>query len=226
VFGLGVLVGLFTRHPAAFAVAGLGALAFLICQAMILYKARGIPNWRAPLIPWMIVASGLLEGAGLICLVGAVTIWTMVSMESGNLHLLAAAVGGIQWVAALGIVLALVNGVLWHLYRTTAMRRGIPPLSRNVLHGISTPLHLIGHAIVIGGFVLGLFAPLLVGMFIGGLAAIFGGFLWKFTVIVRASYQQGFAMPMVPARGSGSRAAPPRLDGFASRPAEMQQAAE
>ena len=70
VFGAGVLAGLFSQHPAAFAVTGLAALAFLFCQAMILFKARGIPNWRVPLVPWMIVATGLLEGAGLVCAAG------------------------------------------------------------------------------------------------------------------------------------------------------------
>ncbi len=224
IFGAGVLAGLFTHHAVAFAVAGIAALAFLFCQAMILFKARGIPNWRVPLMPWMIIATGLLEGAGLICAAGAVTIWVILGGEAGNLLLLAATVGGIQWAAAAGIVLALVNAVLWHLYRTTAKSRGIPPLSRNVLNGVSLPLHLIGHVLVILGFAVGLFAPALMGFLVGGLAAIAGGFLWKFTAIVRASYQQGFAMPMVPGRGSGSRAAPPRLEGFAGRPAEMQAA--
>ena len=43
---------------------------------------------------------------------------------------------------------------------------------------------------------------------IAGLATLAGGALWKYTVIVRASYSQGFALPRVPQRGSGSRAAP------------------
>src|SRR5262249_45125104 len=38
------------------------ALAFLYCQAKILHQARGIPAWRVPLMPWMIGATGLLEG--------------------------------------------------------------------------------------------------------------------------------------------------------------------
>ena len=224
VFGAGVLIGLFTHSPAAFAVTGIAAFAFLFCQSMILFKARGIPNWRVPLMPWMIVATGLLEGAGLICATGAVVIWVMLGTDGLNLLLLAGTVGGIQWAAGIGIILVLINAVLWHVYRTSAKRKGIPPLSRNVLNRISFPLHLVGHGLVILGFALGLFAPLVLGFFVGGVAAITGGFLWKYTAIVRASYQQGFAMPMVPGRGSGSRAAPPRMDGFASRPEQMQAA--
>ena len=42
------------------------------------------------------------------------------------------------------------------------------------------------------------------------LATLAGGALWKYTVIVRACHQQGFALPRLPQRGSGSRAAPER----------------
>ncbi len=226
VFGAGVLAGLFSQHPAAFAVTGLAALAFLFCQAMILFKARGIPNWRVPLVPWMIVATGLLEGAGLVCAAGGVMVWVMLNQEGGEL-ILAATIGAMQWAAGAGLLLAVINAGLWHRYRTTAQARGIPPLSRAVLNGMSIPLHLVGHALPVVAFALALFALSMatpIAYIIGGLAAAAGGFLWKFTIIVRASYQQGFAMPMVPARGSGSRAAPPRLDGFASRPEQMQAA--
>ena len=44
------------------------------------------------------------------------------------------------------------------------------------------------------------------------LAAVAGGVLWKFAVITRACHQQGFAVPMMPQRGSGTRAAPPRYE--------------
>ena len=46
---------------------------------------------------------------------------------------------------------------------------------------------------------------------VGGLAAVAGGALWKFVLVTRACHQQGFALPMVPQRGSGMRAAPHRL---------------
>jgi hypothetical protein len=43
---------------------------------------------------------------------------------------------------------------------------------------------------------------------LGGLAAALGGALWKFTVITRAAYHQDLAVPKLPQRGSGTRAAP------------------
>jgi hypothetical protein len=44
-----------------------------------------------------------------------------------------------------------------------------------------------------------------------GVAALAGGAFWKFSVIVRAGFQQGFALAKFPQRGSGKRAAPVRL---------------
>jgi hypothetical protein len=38
--------------------------------------------------------------------------------------------------------------------------------------------------------------------------AIVGGMFWKFGIIVRAGYQQGFAITKMPQRGSGTKAAP------------------
>jgi hypothetical protein len=37
-------------------------------KAKILHRARGIPAWRVPLMPWMIVATGVLEGLGAVML--------------------------------------------------------------------------------------------------------------------------------------------------------------
>ena len=48
-------------------------------------------------------------------------------------------------------------------------------------------------------------------MGVAGVAALAGGAFWKFTVIVRAGFQQGFAVAKFPQRGSGTRAAPTRL---------------
>ena len=49
---------------------------------------------------------------------------------------------------------------------------------------------------------------------IAGAAAVAGGVMWKFTVITRACHQQGYAMPKMPQRGSGNRAAPARFGGM------------
>jgi hypothetical protein len=79
-------------------------------------------------------------------------------------------------------------------------------------------------------FVLTLVNPALMQVYlgVGGVAAVAGGAFWKFTIIVRAGYQQGFVVPAVPQRGSGARAAPPRVQGTTLRgaPTRTRAAAE
>jgi phenylacetyl-CoA:acceptor oxidoreductase subunit 1 len=177
---------------------GVLAFAFLVCQAKILHRARGIPAWRAPLIPWMIVASGLLEGT---CLLALLLIGFQGSGRIAPMLPLA------------GLILVALNAALWIAYRTSAAKQGIVPLARRVIAGISTPLHAIGHALPALAFVLALARPdiALVCMLTGAVAAIAGGAYCKFMIVARGGFQQGYAMPMLPQRGSGTCAAPVRL---------------
>lgn len=176
----------------------LAALGFLWTQAMILYAGKGIPAWRVPLMPWMLMATGLFEGTGVLVFVGV--------LYSGNID-----IGLVPAVA--GLTLALINAGLWHHYRTTAKTRGIPILARRSLNAITPALHVIGHtvpAVLFGTSLLtNLGVP--VSLAVAGICTVAGGVLWKFTVITRACHTQGFAIPLVPQRGSGSYAAPVRL---------------
>ncbi len=52
-------------------------------------------------------------------------------------------------------------------------------------------------------------APL--ALFAAAAGTLAGGVLWKYTLITRACHQQGFALPRLPRRGSGTRAAPARF---------------
>ena len=121
-----VLASLLAPGPVPFALAALGAAAFLACQAKILHRARGIPAWRAPLVPWMIFASGLAEGCGAFVLLDAPS----VTDAYGAAMLLIA-----------------VNFALWRAYAGSARAEGIPPLARRVIASISLPLHFVGHAL-------------------------------------------------------------------------------
>jgi phenylacetyl-CoA:acceptor oxidoreductase subunit 2 len=178
------------------------AAAFLYCQARILAAGRGIPAWRAPLMPWMLIATGLLEGAGLLAVATV---------------LQPAAVGAAPFAATAGLVLAVLNGGMWWQYRQDARAAGIGPMARDVLARVSPPLHLLGHAapvVLFAAFLaLGANLPMLAAL--GGLAAVAGGVIWKVTVITRACHQQGFDLPKVPQRGSGKLAAPARLSNVA-----------
>ena len=211
VFGAAVLAGLVWQSPVVFAVAGLAALGFLACQAMILWRARGIPVWRHPLIPLLILATGLMEGLGLLVLA------YVASGQAVTLPML----------TPLGAGLAMLNLILWQAYRRTAASQGIGTLSRRVLDRIDRILLPLGHGAPLALFLLAAFldgGSATGAAILAGLLAIAGGAWWKFMVIARASHQQGFAMPMQPQRGSGARAAPPRMQGTDIRPAKARAA--
>lgn len=66
-FALSLLSFFFENQILVYA-AALAALAFLYCQARILFGAKGIPTWRAPEVVPLIVTTGLAEGLGLALL--------------------------------------------------------------------------------------------------------------------------------------------------------------
>jgi len=174
-------------------VIGIAAAGFLYSQARILQAAKGIPAWRVPIIPWMLCSSGLLEGTGWYTFRHAIN---------------PAAVPIGPELMGLGMLLAVCSGTLWSTYRSTAKVRGIPPLARAVLDRTHPYLIWIGYALPLAGFtILFAFHSSLLYM-LSGLAAIAGGAIWKFMVVARASFQQGFSLPRLPQRGSGTRAGP------------------
>ena len=191
-----LLADLLWPHMALHITVAAAAAAFLYCQGRILHAGRGVPAWRAPLIPWMLFATGLYEGFGLLAL-------------------LLASFGGVAAAADTALAglgaLAVLNAALWRAYRRAAVRRGIGPLSRRDLDAVTPWLHVIGHALplALAGASAALASPALLA--VAGLAAVVGGALWKFTLITRACHTQGFAIPKMPQRGSGTRAAPARL---------------
>ena len=215
VFYPAVLANLLWPSAVLSLLSGALALVFLWCQAKILHRARGIPAWRVPLMPWMLAATGLLEGTGLLALLLA---WFKGLGQPGIL------------VPVTGLALVAINAALWIAYRATAKEEGIVPLARRVVADNSLTLHLVGHALPALMFLVALVNPALAHVYlgIGGVGAIVGGAFWKFTIIVRAGYQQGFALPAVPQRGSGTRAAPVRASGTKHRaaPTRMRAAAE
>ena len=190
-----LLADLIWPHVVLNAIVALAALAFLYSQGRILHAGKGIPAWRAPMMPWMLVATGLYEGAGLLALAS-------VYLSPAPATIAA------TW-SVLG-VLAVVNAIMWNAYRRGA---GMGPLARQTLGAVTPAVHLIGHALPLICLIAVLFGTPATSWLLGiaGAAAVAGGILWKFTVITRACHQQGFAVPKMPRRGSGARAAPERL---------------
>ena len=192
-----IAANLIVSSPALWLTTGATAAAFLYCQAQILYAGKGIPAWRVPLVPLLIIATGLTEGSG-----GAI---------------LALAALGEQTVpralAMFACVLAVITAVLWMTYVGRAKANRIPLRSREVLLSVNE-IVVIWWAVAALVLAACLIASPLIGYAAFSSALLIAaGILWKFTVIVRASFQQGFVLPQAIGRGSGTYAAPARLDG-------------
>jgi phenylacetyl-CoA:acceptor oxidoreductase 27-kDa subunit len=178
---------------------GLFGMAFLFAQARILFAAKGIPAWRAPLIPWMIIATGLFEGVGILAVAQAAFPGAFANPE---------------YLMATGSFLAAINFILWQTYRIKAKDFGIGPLAQKEFRSASFLLVMVGQLIpwlIFTGMQITSDLNSMLAFAVAGLGALFGGWLWKKTVLLNASYQQGFALPRVPQRGSGDRAAPVRM---------------
>ena len=222
VFYPAVAADLFWPSPALHVVVGAAAAAFLLCQGKILHAGKGVPAWRHPLTPWMLVASGVYEGAALAIL-GLLGI-AVFGLAGGSGFDVAAAAGtwaALVGLACAGVLLSGVNAALFRAYRRGAAKAGVGALSRRDLDAIAGRTWRLGRlapAVLFGaaGVMLlllpeaaGVGAPL--ALVAGAACALWGGALWKHTLVTRACHQQGFALPRLPQRGSGSRAAPARF---------------
>lgn len=171
---------------AALPLAALLALGYLYCQGRILQAAKGIPAWREPIVVPLIVASGLAEGAGIFWLA------TAPSHEGG----------AAPWLA-FGALLVLRAAGLGIWQRRLAARLRGQALAAAVAAGracqIGTVLAL---ALLIGAWV----APGPAGWVVAlqalaGALAAGAGVAFKWTLVTRAAYNQGFAIAHLPVRG-------------------------
>lgn len=175
------------------AVVALPALAYLYCQARILNAARGIPAWREATTVPLVVATGLAEGAGLLLVATALHGGTVAS-----------------WPAWTGFALALAARLaLW-----LAWRRRIRPAPR-ALAAIDAAGRWFKSATLLplAAALLAIVAPppagpaLLALQVAAGLAAALGGGWFKFTLVTRGAFNQGFALVHLPVRGARRRRA-------------------
>jgi len=165
------------------------AAVFLWCQAQILRAAKGIPAWRTPEVVPLILATGLVEGTGLLAIACAL---------AAPAHALARPVA-----AALALLLV-ARAVAWHAYRR---RLAAPRAALAALDRAAPLFHHVGNwvaaALAAGAAV---FAPEAMAALAGaasGVLAVAGGWILKFVLVARAGFNQGFALPYLPVRGSG-----------------------
>ncbi len=163
------------------------ALAFVYCQSRMLGGAKGIPAWREPLAVPLLLLTGLTEGAGL--------------------GLLALAGPASTRPLLLVLVGALVLGrlLVWRAYRKRLGARAAPR-ALEALDAAGRALQIVGAllplavlALVASGLIGGAFAALLLAL--AGLLAAGAGAWFKFTLVTRAGFNQGFALTHLPVRG-------------------------
>ena len=162
------------------------ALAFVYCQSRMLTAARGIPAWRAGIVSPLVVVTGLTEGMGLF----------VASAPARGI--------GMNALLALG-VLALLRAALWAAYRQQVMPR-LAAGAREALAGAGGVLVVAGTllplAALAGASVFGTRTAAAVPVAVlVGLGAALAGSWFKFVLITRAAFNQGFALQRLPVRG-------------------------
>lgn len=168
------------------ALAVIAALALMICQGMIVYRARGVIAWNTELMPWIFIASGWSSGAGLYVLVCAAR-----DIFVPNPILFFAITG------------ALVNIALWLVYVYVAdgyFRDAVRELRAADSLALTG---LIGHALPIFLLALVAFSNLefenaLIAA--SGAGLIIGAFAQKFGIILRAGYLRAIMLEFSKAR--------------------------
>jgi phenylacetyl-CoA:acceptor oxidoreductase subunit 2 len=193
-FGAGLAAAWYQTLPLVWLTALLAA-AYLYCQARILQAGKGIPAWREPRVIPLIVATGLAEGGGLLVALCAV---------------LGVALA-VRWSALALAALLVVRTVAWRRYRKVlqAPARALAALDAGRIafdrfgNWVAAPLAVIASVL----------APNPPAQWVAvaaGVLAVAGGWHLKITLVTRAAYNQGFALPALPVRGRGSPGAAAR----------------
>jgi phenylacetyl-CoA:acceptor oxidoreductase subunit 2 len=136
--------------------------------------------------------TGLCEGASLAILVAAAT----------------ADQAYLQWLEAFLLALALARGLAWYAYRSGLQHEGAPIKALAALARIELPFSILGNWVPLVLLFIALASSSAHVIFwlgvISALAVLGSGWLFKVVLITRAAYNQGFALPRLPVRGSGS----------------------
>ncbi len=179
--------------PGLGALAGLLALFYMYCQGRILKASRGIPAWREPRLVPLIVTTALAEGAGLFLL-------------SAPLHR-----STDSWLLIFTGLLLIARWSLWRRYRQS-IARGVAPPALAALDAAALKLQWLGTLAPLLLLAVALALALLAGArtdapaalaaaALAGLAVLLTGAAFKYTLITRAAFNQGFALTRLPVRG-------------------------
>ncbi len=172
------------NRPAAMGAAGLVAVAFVYAQGRMLQANKGIPAFRQMSCVHMIVVTGLTEGVGLVAVASAYRPALLAFA-----YLLAA--------------LLVLRYFAWRSYVGKLRSGGAPIGALDAFGAIETGFVWFGHVLpAVTALAAGVAEFPLLAALAGALAAAAGAW-FKYTLVCRASFMQGFALPRMPTRGGG-----------------------
>jgi phenylacetyl-CoA:acceptor oxidoreductase subunit 2 len=180
------LLAVMLTNPILGSAAAVAGLSFLYAQARMLKEARSIPAWRDERMVWLIVATGLTEGASLLIVATA----------------LLGSPGG--WLSGAFLILLAARYSAWTIYRRHLSAPGNAPIRTVDVLASMNPAVMLGHTLPLV-LLLTLVLPGLGWLWTlaAGLAGLLSGWYLKFMLITRAAYNQGFALTHIPARIPG-----------------------
>lgn len=174
-------------------IAAFFGLVFLYCQARILVASKGIPAWREPKIIPLILSTGFVEGVGLAALLAAILPASLPNETP-------------DWFAGTLLGALVLRRLSWRLYINALEKQGAPLQALQVLRSFGGRFELLAQTLPEMMLVTVIFldTELVWLVPLAGLIAGAGGWVLKFTIVARAAFNQGFALPMLPVRGQGA----------------------
>jgi Fe-S-cluster-containing dehydrogenase component/formate-dependent nitrite reductase membrane component NrfD len=172
------LAGVGWHQPILIGLAGLAGLVFLYCQTMMLRASKGVPAWRLPAIPPLVISTGLSEGVALLLLI---------------LSLTAAAA---DWLRYLLLALIVLRAYAWWNYQAELGGASAAKATRDVLTGMHRNMLVFGAALPAILLLTAWGAPGAARLlnFIAAVLVLLSGWYLKFALVTRVAHLQGFAL--------------------------------
>lgn len=191
--GLLALAGILLASAPLALVAAIFGLGYLFSQAQMFKTSLGIPVWREPAVVPLLFLTGLVEGGGFFALAAVVF------------------GGAATWTTAALLLLIAARWLSWNRYFQKISAAGAAPVrSVEVLTATRRLFILVGHiaplVLLLAALALPAAAAPLAAL--AGLLAAAGGWYFKFNLVARAAFNQGFALTHPPARVPGRAGGP------------------
>ena len=95
--------------------------------------------------------------------------------------------------------------IAWTVYFKALEKSGLPKQAMDVLRPFGAKFEMLGQLAPEILIVAGIFYGGVLPMFavLAGAVALVAGWWLKFTIVARAAYNQGYALPVLPVRGQG-----------------------